>query len=294
MNRPLASAVLRLLQPLVRLLLRNGVPFGAFSDLARWVYVDVARREFGITGRKTTDSRIATLTGLTRKDVAHLTHLPNPIDPEGAERYHRAARVIAGWRREPRFQDHGEPAVLPIEGDGQTFQVLVRAFSGDVPHRAILDELLRVGAVSREADGRVRLLVPSYIPRGDEAQKLTILGTDVAHLIATIDHNLTVDAAHAWLQRGVSYDNLPAEALDALRLRATREGQALVESLDAFFAAHDRDANPAARGNGRHRAGIGVFYFEEDFMPTNGAPPAEGGRTRTSGRKPRVNPSARN
>jgi len=72
----LSSAVIQLLRPLVRILLRDHVSHRIFSDLAKRVYVQVAADEFTIHGRKQTISRIAILTGLTRKDVQQLLAEP--------------------------------------------------------------------------------------------------------------------------------------------------------------------------------------------------------------------------
>ena len=44
----LLAAIIKLLQPLVRILLRNGIPFGTFADLAKHVYVKMAMEEFGL------------------------------------------------------------------------------------------------------------------------------------------------------------------------------------------------------------------------------------------------------
>jgi hypothetical protein len=154
--------------------------------------------------------------------------LPRPDDRESIEKYNRAARVIAAWLRESDFQDaEGEPASLPIAGPGVTFSELVKRFSGDVPVRAILDELIRVGAVERLEDGRICLLTRAYIPESSDADKLHILGTDAGHLISTIGHNL--------------------------------------EKLDQWLAQRDRDVNPTVEGTGRNRAGVGVYYFEEPY-----------------------------
>ncbi|MGD8262400.1 MAG: DUF6502 family protein, partial [Desulfobacterales bacterium] len=64
-TKPLFGAVLKLLRPLIRILLRNGVSYGTFSDLAKWIYIDVASKEFGIKGRKQSTSRVAVITGLS-------------------------------------------------------------------------------------------------------------------------------------------------------------------------------------------------------------------------------------
>jgi hypothetical protein len=69
-------------------------------------------------------------------------------DKEAVQQYNRAARVISAWVREPEFHDaSGQPTPLSVEGDRTSFGVLVRRYSGDMPVRAILDELLRVRAV---------------------------------------------------------------------------------------------------------------------------------------------------
>ena len=269
-NRAISAAVLRLLRPLVRILLRNGMPYGAFAELAKRVFVEVAHNEYRIPGRKPSISRVSVLTGLSRKEVQRIMGLSPPDDITAIAQYNRAARVLSGWVRDC-VDAQGHPLPLPFEGAEPCFATLVKRYSGDVPPRAILDELLRVGAVTREQDGRLRLRVRAYVPLTDEIQKLGILGRDVQELIATIDHNMTCAPPAARLQRKVSYDNLPIEALPLLRRLAHESGQALLEDLDRWMAAHDRDANPAAAGSGRARASIGIYYYEETLSEENSA-----------------------
>ena len=264
-SQALSAAMLKLLRPLVRVLLRNGVPYGVFADLAKRAYVDVAMNDFELPGRKQTASRVSVITGLSRKEIARLQKLDYPLVAESAERYNRAARVISGWVRDPDFKDsNGQPRSLPVEGASHAFSELVKKFSGDVPVRAILDELIRVGVVEKQANGTLRLLERAYVPHTGEADKLGILGTDVAGLIATIDHNLQCGADNAFFQRKVYYDNLPDEAIPELLSLTNEYGQALLEKLDTWMSSHDRDVNPQVSGTGRHCAGIGVYYFEDD------------------------------
>ena len=69
-NDALIEALDRLLEPLVQILVRNGVPHAAFGEIAKRAYVRVAEREKGIDGRKQTVSRMSVLTGLTRKEIS--------------------------------------------------------------------------------------------------------------------------------------------------------------------------------------------------------------------------------
>jgi len=264
-NRALMSAVFRILKTLIRLLLRHGVPFQAFSDMAKHAYVEVARDDFGIPGRKPTTSRIAVLTGLTRKEIQKLLESALQPDSETAERYNRAARVVSGWIRDRDFSGvDAQPSSLDLDGANGTFADLVRRYSGDMPPRAVLDELLRVGAVEKLGDGRVKLVARAYIPRSSDRDMLAILGSDVADLIGSIDHNLqhTDDPR---FQRKVMYDNLSREGVAKFRDLSAARAQGLIEYLDSWLSQHDRDVNPTVDGTGRMRAGLGIFYFEENL-----------------------------
>lgn len=262
----LLIAVAKLLRPLIRILQHNGVPYTVFADLAKRTYVEVAEERFALPERKQSISRLSILTGLTRKEVMRVLNLAPTNGLDALARYNRAARVIAGWVRDEDFNDQGgEPLALPLQSEDQcNFTELVRRYSGDMPARAMLDELERVGAVEYR-NQHVRLLCRAYIPRVGESEKFGILGSDVADLIGTIDHNVYGDLRNPRFQRKVAYDNLPAESIPSLRALSRDRAQALIEDLDREFARADRDINKAQRGRGRIRAGVGIYYFEENL-----------------------------
>ena len=265
-HQVLYAAIARVLRPLIHILLRNGISYGTFADLAKWLFVDVAKREFTIEARKQTISRVSVITGLNRKEVKRVTELPVPDDRASSERYNRAARVIAGWRRDNRYRnDKGQPADLPLSGEGATFQTLVKKYSGDMPFRAVLDELIRVDAAAQTDDGRVHLIARAYLPAGDETMKIHILGTDVAHLISSIRHNLMPDERGPFYQRKVMYDNLPDDVLPAFRKLSAESAQKLLEKLDSWLSGRDRDTGQEATGTDRNVAGLGIYYFEEPY-----------------------------
>ncbi|MGB7629693.1 MAG: DUF6502 family protein, partial [Candidatus Deferrimicrobium sp.] len=214
-------------------------------------------------------SRVSVITGLSRKEVLRVKRLPAQDDLGALDRYNRAARVVAAWVRDRRFGDEsGQPMDLPLEGGTVCFRELVKTYSGDAPARAVLDELMRVGVVERTPDGRVRLLGRSYVPRTGDTEKIAILGRDTSDLVSTIDHNITHPEA-PFFQRKVNYDNLPSEALPELKKLAGEQSQALLERLDRWMSERDRDVNPQVYGTGRVRAGVGIYFFEEDFRGGN-------------------------
>jgi len=262
------SAIRTMLRPLVRLLLRNGVPVQSFFELAKDVYVDVAMTEFDLPGKKQTNSRVSILTGLSRKEVQRIVQQTAEDDSKTQHTHNRAASVVSGWIRDPEFtkeSDHSEqmPVVLNIEGDGATFSLLVKRYSGDMPVRAVLDELVRVGVVERVGKEQVKLIARAYVPSHSSPDKLRMLGTDVSDLIATIDHNITDGQTDPMFQRKVMYDNVPVAAAQEFRTLSAARSQALIEAFDQWLAQHDRDSNPEVTGEGRMRTGIGIYYFEE-------------------------------
>lgn len=265
-RKTLTSAILKLLRPLVRLLLRNGMTYGDFADLSKWVFMDVAAKEFGIPGRKQSVSRVSVITGLTRKEVSRLQKIDTPDDSAIAHQYNRAARVISGWLRDKHFHDkQGHPAELKFEDSKNSFSDLVKKHSGDIPPRAILDELLRVGTVQMDEDDRICLLTDGFVPRTGEKDKLHILGTDVELLLSTIDYNLRQVGQTPRFQRKVAYNNLPAEILPDFRQLSAKKAQALLIELDRHLSKRDRDTNPGVEGTGQKKAGIGIYYFEQDM-----------------------------
>lgn len=261
----LNTALSRLLRPLFRLLLRYGVSYGSFEELARQAFVDVALEDAGIDGRRPSISRISVLSGLTRKEVQRLTSPAAPA--EAGDQHNRAARVLTGWVRDADFHDaHGQPRILEPDGPAG-FALLVKRHSGDVPARAVLDELVRVGAVSMREDGRIELLERAYVPSQSVVEKLRILGTDVADMIGTIDHNVQRGATDPRYQRKVVYRSMPADALPAFRKLSAKQSQLLLEKMDRWLAAHDLD-NPVDRPDlPRARVGLGIYYFEEPAAP---------------------------
>jgi hypothetical protein len=279
-TQALSAATRALLVPLVRMFLRNGKAARSLYDLIKQVYVDLAKEEFGINGKKATVSRIAILTGLTRKEVQTLLTQRADGDDAITEEYNRAARVIAGWLRDSKFSDgRGHPVPLPLHGKRRSFAALVKAYSGDIPVRAMLDELLHVGAVAQLKNGNICLRARGYIPQKSTTEKLHILGTDTADLIATIDHNVHMAPHQPRFQRKVMYDNIPTEAAQEFRAIAAARGQELLEAMDRWLSNRDRDANPTSKGTGRVRTGLGIYHFE-DRLENEPVKPRKPKRTR--------------
>jgi hypothetical protein len=267
----LARAVERVLEALFRLLLRHGMSFTAFENIAKRVYVDVALREFGIPGKKSSISRASILSGLTRKEVQRLlaeAQAGATGDEDRDDHENRAVRVLTAWTRDADFLDEqGQPRVLELNDSASSFAALVRRYSGDMPVRAVLDELLRVGTVGRLPDGRLQLLRSAFLPRG-AADKIEHLGSDVADLVHTIDHNIDHGDVDPRFQRRVIYHDMPIGVANEFRKLSTTQAMALLVKLDRWLANKEAELASAPSSNEpRVRLGLGIYYFEQGHEP---------------------------
>jgi len=262
-QKVLAQALSRLLRPIVRMLLRNSMPFAAFEALAKRVYVEVAFEEFAIPGKRPTISRASVLSGLTRKEVQHLVNEREHDDSERPDFHNRAMRVLTAWVRDSRYHGaNGKPCALDPDG-AVSFAALVKRHSGDMPAGAVMDELLRVGAIRRAPTGQLVLVQRAYVPAGGELEKLAMLGSDVTDLIETIDHNVEHGAQDPRFQRKVMYHDMSVAAIPAFRKLSATKAQALLEHLDLWLAKRATRQDDDSDGAPRARIGLGVFYFEQ-------------------------------
>jgi len=69
MQRQILNALLVALRPLARALLRAGIGYREFAEISKSAFVDIATKDYGLRGRPTNISRVAVMTGLTRKEV---------------------------------------------------------------------------------------------------------------------------------------------------------------------------------------------------------------------------------
>jgi len=266
MNKKLYQINYKLLLPLTEILLSKGVIYSEVSQILKQVYVFVAEQNLLKTEGKATTARISIMTGLTRKDVAVLRKT-SPEATSVSAKYNRATRVINGWQEDEEFcTTGGFPAVLVINGKEKSFEALVSRYSGDMTYKAMLDELESTNTIEIIDGKYASLQRRAYLPIGDEDEVITILGTDVSLLIQTIGHNMLSEKEALRFQRKVSYDNLPPECLSSFQEMIGKDSQALLEKSNHWLRQYDRDANPdAEKGTGTKRAGIGIYYFEENI-----------------------------
>ncbi len=259
----LLNAYRRLLRPLIRILIRNGVAYGEFAEVAKEVYVDVASRDFKVPHRKMSQARIAIVTGLTRKEVARLLS-GNKRDKEDLSSNHnRVTRVLTGWHTDADYTGpYGLPLELAFEGEkGQpSFSDLVHRYSGDMAARAMLDELMRIGAVIETESGWYKALTRTYTPAIHEPASLERLGSVVYNFINTIDQNIfEQDTTKRNFERYVFADNgIKEEDLPRFRMFIKKRAQLLLEEIDNWLSQLEE---PDGIRSKPIRTGLGIYHY---------------------------------
>lgn len=250
----------KILRPLIRVMLRNGVACGSFEEMVRKAYVDEA---FSLAQQegKATISSVSAQTGLSRKEVKRLHEIEH--DSSGAKdntrKYNRAVRVISGWLNDSRFtSEQGVPVALSMEGDELSFANLVKDYSGDIPTRAMFDLLQKSGCVEK-VDGKVYLTSHAYVPGNDPVDVINILGNDGNELMNTVIHNMSCEKGARRYQRKVSTKKLASEHLEAFQKYSSRRSQTLLEDLDSWLTEHESQTE-----NDSRYVSLGIYFFQAD------------------------------
>jgi hypothetical protein len=254
----------RVLRPLVRLALAFGVKHTHLDELLRDILVDEARRAWLEKGAEPNISQLSVTTGLNRKVVTTKVRDSDslPRTESSAE-----AKTLTLWLQ--MVADNPRNRSLPILAPGRkpSFESLARRASrGNVHHRVILDELVRL-KMATEVDGRTELAAGGFVPSGDLRGMLAFLGDNARdHLLASVSN--TIGTAPPLLERSVFASGLSLEDCERIH-RFTRERwdglhHALTQEMRQAYEAADEKAS------GRIRVGIYTYYEDGAAEPAKG------------------------
>jgi len=261
----LLRAVRRMLRPLVRLLMKNGVTFPVLADVLRELFVDVAVNDLLTDQKSRTDSRISVLSGVHRKEIRRLRE----SDPEAdatPEVVTRNSHIIARWLA-THATSTGQPAPLPRSGPaGQpSFDALIASVTTDIRPRAILDDWISQGIATVGDDDHVHLNPLAFIPRPGGQEQLFYFSRNLHDHIAAAAANIGATATPPFIDRSVHFDRLSltmARQLEtsarALSMRAIMEINRVANELV------DNEPEPTADDQPGWRVNVGVYIYAED------------------------------
>lgn len=269
MNAQLHKQVLKatrfFMTPIARFLLRTGIGYREFSEVAKLAFVDVASRDYGIRGRPTNISRVAVMTGLTRKEVKRIRVKLESDDVTATVRVSPGQEMLHFWYQDAEFLGKdGNPFPIPYEGDGTSFVNLARRYGGDIPPGALRRELERVGAIEQTADGRILAVKREFIPVEVDSEFVESIAHSLHDLASTIAHNaLHPGSEEGRIERYVFSRRLKKTSVPRFRRFAREHVPNFLEFIDDWMAAHEINYEDSKRQS-QQRVGIGVYYFEED------------------------------
>jgi hypothetical protein len=263
----LMDAVAVCLRPLARMLLRAGIGYKQFAELAKAAFVQEALGERDSRGRTTNLSRVAVRTGLSRKEAARLRMrlasgtASGTSDEDAVYHSNHAARVLQLWYSDARFlTSSGSPLALPFGGEEPSFSSLVRAAGGDVPPGAVRAELFDASSVVEAADGLLRPVKRYFVP-ADVGEELVVGFTHiVTPVLEGLARNTDLECTQPFIQRLAYSDRLMPSAIPHFREVARDRASEFVHIIDDWLSSHEAKSDALA-GEGC-RVGLGVFYYE--------------------------------
>ncbi len=259
-----------LLLPIVALAVKSRLGSDRFVQAAKRAYVRAAVDEAFSSNSKINYSRVAVITGLTRKDVSSLVgQIGGRSQPPRASREQRALRVVRGWRMDPRFHDQRDrPAELPLRAGRRTFAMLVKSYAGDVTPMSVLSELERLNLVTRGRSKNVlRLLSPRGLSRAYIVQNATELARLLGDFISAVSQKPSGEPP-VFFSFKESTLSLPDQAARFARVFSNR-ASALLEGFDQWIATQTRKPKRALEGTAsKSRVGLGIYLVREAIRHT--------------------------
>jgi hypothetical protein len=228
----LDASLIQILANLARPLLLNGYGFAHLNALARIAFVEAAHAIYRQDEPKVSIARIAALTGLTRVEVSRLIRTKDSAADSGSVHPNRAARVARGWASDKEFtQRDKSPRELSFSGRGNNFSSLVKKHSGDIPARAMLNEMTRLCMVEHTARNTVKLLRRTVPPTRSTVTTLRAIAPWVRLLSAKSDRGKPAEHTSKANQVTLQFDSLPQvySVLRELESRRTAFVAGLVE-----------------------------------------------------------------
>ena len=252
------------MRPLARLLLRSGVTYKTFGEVAKTAFVHEAMLESGAKGRLTNHSRVAVRTGLSRKEVRRIYELSRSEEVGRRVRvdhFGPPARVLDVWHSDSRFVDSGgTPRDLPFENDDACFADVVRAAGGDVPPGAVRAELLRAAAIVELDNGNLRPTKRYFVPGDFDEKAITILSGILFPMISGVDHNANPGRTSPGFFQRFAFSSLPVEKRDEFRAWSRNEATRFIEDINGRLTSCGLDTRHSDGDD--EISGIGVFYYE--------------------------------
>lgn len=269
------AALKRLLDPLLDLMFDAGVTVQEFNRIARDRAVRIATKRLVRESGRESKSRVAIMTGLPRSEVTKIMSADD--SSTAAPDHHPARRVLAAWHDDPRFlTPNGYPAVLPIFGKKHSFEHLVDRYGTGIPVRAMLDELMQLGAVERLEDQKIAAKSRVPVMTGLTGRSIAALGERGRDLLTTLAHNMRLGAEPYFEATAVVDDGDPEMATVVHREIKDQAANFINGATSLLNRSQMKRTVKTTQSPQTCRMGVTVFYFQDQSpqaqSPESGEP----------------------
>jgi hypothetical protein len=275
----LSISIRRVLRPLVKIMLREGLTYSHFAAIAKMAFVESAAKDFAGKAKKSSVASVCALTGIDREQVDEVLIEQERYDASAVlEPTNPFARVLHGWHNDKDYVGpYGLPVDLPFADGPLNLTILANRHALGVPPQIILQELQRVGAITEVGDNVWKPLKQEYIDPNLSPENLGRMASLVESLLSTLENNTrrTRDGT-ALFERTMNVDTpLTKDQLSELHSHLKVVGAQFLHRIDAFAAIdlHEKIAvRPGDIAN--IRAGLQCFLFVEpgvDAIPLRDA-----------------------
>ena len=262
-------------------MLRSGINYRQFDELARFAFVREALVDKDGRGRGRNLSRVAIRTGLSRKEVsrikARIDEMSRDEKPAMGPSFEsgHAARVLQLWYSDARFLDeHGVPRALPFGSLDASFNSIVRAAGGDIPPGAVRAELLDAGAVVETEYGLLKPIKRYFVPANVGEDLLVGFTHILLPVLEGLSNNTDTLRERPFVQRLAYSDRLLTAAVPLFREVAQTRAAGFLQSMDDWIVSNEIPDDSVVPPN--FRVGVGVFYYEgPPTGPVNPGPNAD-------------------
>lgn len=271
-RKHLLYALRCVLRPIVRILIRAGIRFDEFSELARGVYIESAIRDGVDRSGTPTRERVALATGVTRQQVDYYVENEGALPVAEPTLARVAVEVLHKWHTDSQYLvNDGTPTELEFEASlARSFSGLVKEVDPNVGPGLVLAELLRAGAIASSDETRFHPLSRSLIPPETHLYRIECFGAALGRLAETLEYNFNPsNAENKRLERFVAVDKgLPRSVIPEFETYARERADHLLKDLDDWLAPY---SDQITIGFGpRVGTGVHVFLFMDPPLQAEG------------------------
>lgn len=256
-----------LMVPLVRILVRNSIPYRDFSGIVKTLFARIALDELSKKGQHVSLAKLAIVSGLTRRELAQVFAEDDSLNRALASNAAAIAHLLQGWHTDPEFTGpYGFPRELSDSrsSSGQLgFAELVGRYAPQSHMEVMMDELLRVGAMERLADSKLlKVLMRTYIPEKMAPELIEVFSRGVRRYVETVDHNLGNNfGEEKRFERWVFPDfGLDPKDWGQFRELVNDRLVRLIDDLDTKFVEFNKAAQTS---EGSLSVGVGFYVYKE-------------------------------